>query len=385
MVEVLIAGAGPAGAATAIVLARAGVRVLLVDRAKFPRPKLCGDTLNPGALAVAAELGLRPAIDECGLPLDGMKVVGASGRTISATYDGARGLAITRATLDHLLVEAAGRAGAQVEQGVRVEGPLYDDTHGRRIVRGAVLHAGGRRIRVPAAWTVGADGRRSALALALGLIASTPTPRRWAVGAYFAEVTGMSSFGEMHIRRGHYIGLSPVPGGLTNACVVTADRARLARPGDLLAEVLATDPMLRDRFAGAVRAGAITCVGPLGVDCRACGHEGLLLAGDAAGFIDPMTGDGLRFALQGGVLAAEAILRASERPVLAAHQLLARARRRTFLGKQRFNRALRSLLAHDIGIAAGEIGAAVAPWTIARLIRVAGDVPRGSRGGPLPS
>ena len=74
--DVLIVGAGPSGAVATTVLARAGARVCLVDRARFPRPKLCGDTLNPGALAVLRRLGMAAAIDASALPLDGMRVTG---------------------------------------------------------------------------------------------------------------------------------------------------------------------------------------------------------------------------------------------------------------------------------------------------------------------
>jgi flavin-dependent dehydrogenase len=374
VVEVLVAGAGPAGAAAAIVLARAGMRVLLVDRARFPRPKLCGDTLNPGALAIASSLGVGSALDAHGLPLEGMKVIGASGLTVSATYDGVRALASTRERLDVGLVEAAARAGAQVEEDVRVIGPLLDEATGQVVVRGAVLERRSGPLRVPAAWTVGADGRRSALAIALGLSRHPAAPRRWAVGAYYTDVEGLSAFGEMHIRRGYYVGVAPVIGGLANACVVTADRGRLAQPQQALARTLAEDPVLRDRFAGARRVSAVSCVGPLAVDCQRPGHAGLLLAGDAAGFIDPMTGDGLRFALQGGVLAAEAILAAFDRPALSAVDALRSARRRAFSRKQHMNRALRRLVGHDVGVRVSEIGAACIPGAIARIIRAAGDL-----------
>src|SRR5216117_3363237 len=95
--HVLIVGAGPAGAVAATVLARAGARVRLIDRATFPRDKLCGDTVNPGALAVLRRLGLTTSLDARALRVDGMRLTGENGVSIDARYpDGLYGLAILR-------------------------------------------------------------------------------------------------------------------------------------------------------------------------------------------------------------------------------------------------------------------------------------------------
>src|SRR5437868_14409197 len=97
MDDVLIVGAGPAGAIAASVLARAGARVRLIDRAAFPRDKLCGDTLNPGTLAVLRRLGLAEAVESVGLEIEGMRITGDSGFDLTARYPGnLRGRAITR-------------------------------------------------------------------------------------------------------------------------------------------------------------------------------------------------------------------------------------------------------------------------------------------------
>jgi flavin-dependent dehydrogenase len=376
VVEVLVAGAGPAGAAAAIVLARAGVRVLLVDRARFPRPKLCGDSLNPGALDVLAALGLRADVEARGLRLAGMRVTSREGDVITGVYRTHHALALTRDVLDAMLLEAAARAGAQVETGVRVVGALVDSAQGRPTVKGAILVTPRGRMRLPAGWTVAADGRRSSLALPLGLAAQPAHPRRWAVGAYFTGVEGLAEFGEMHVRHGYYLGVAPLPGGLANACLVTDDRRRLAQPLEALERAVITDPLLAPRFAAATRVSRVACAGPLAVDARTSGMDGLLLAGDAAGFVDPMTGDGLRFALRGGVLAAEAILRACDRTAVLPHRWLAARRRREFGAKQRFNRVLRRLVASDLGLALGERGARISPALLRLLIVRAGDVPR---------
>ena len=114
-------------------------------------------------------------------------------------------------------------------------------------------------------------------------------------------------------------------------------------------------------------------LGPLAMDVRASAIDGLLFAGDAAGFIDPMTGDGLRFAIRGGALAAQAALQALEHGWRGVHHGLASARRREFAGKQRFNRLLRALVASPVAVDAAGIGARVAPAILRAVIARAGD------------
>src|SRR5437868_5357231 len=108
MDEVLIVGAGPAGAVAATVLARAGARVRLIDRAAFPRDKLCGDTVNPGTLALLRRLRLATAVEERGLRVDGMRLTGENGVVIDGWYPrGLTGRAFVRRDLDWALVGGA--------------------------------------------------------------------------------------------------------------------------------------------------------------------------------------------------------------------------------------------------------------------------------------
>ena len=348
--------------------------MLVVDRARFPRPKLCGDTLNPGALALLEHLGLE-ALVSGGLPLSGMVVTGPTGARIVGDYgDGLTGRALSRADFDAGLVNAAAQAGAQVREGVRVIEPLFDLQGTGSVVRGAVLDAGGgRRMRVPALVTIAADGRRSALALATRLIRHPPHPRRWAAGAYFEDVAELQARGEMHIRQDHYVGVAPLPGGLANVCYVSASRAGFDAPHELLARVLRHDALLGERFARARRAGAVSVVGPLAVDATAAGMPGLLLAGDAAGFIDPMTGDGMRLALHGGVLAGEVALEMLRDPTLAGYVRLGQRRTEMFGRKLGVNRHLRAFVAHPALVRAGALMAHAAPGVVRRVIAYAGD------------
>jgi menaquinone-9 beta-reductase len=374
MLDVLIAGAGPAGAVAATVLARAGARVLVLERARFPRGKLCGDTVNPGALAILDRLGLGHVVSGA-LPLDGMIVTGDGGVRVVARYAGLQGKSLLRRDLDAALAAAASEAGAQIDEGVLVQGPLPDSSSHAPAVAGlAIRRADGRTLHLTARMVIAADGRHSRVGRALRLSRSPPHPRRWAIGAYFDDVAGMTSLGEMHVRRAHYLGVAPLPGGMANACVVAPAIAGVP-PADMLRRSLMADPVLEERFASARMVGEAVCLGPLAVDCAIAGAPGLLLAGDAAGFVDPMTGDGLRFAFRGGELAALEALHVIEHGGRTeAHLRLSAARAREFAHKWRFNRTVRLLVAHPGSVRAAGYAAALAPRMLQRAIRYAGDV-----------
>ena len=116
---------------------------------------------------------------------------------------------------------------------------------------------------------IAADGRRSAIAFGRGLARQPARPRRWAIGAYFTGVEGLSTCGEMHVRPGHYLGVAPVPGGLTNACLVLPHQpgqGGLPLPAQLLTHYLGADPELRSRFARASIEGSPVMLGPMAVD-----------------------------------------------------------------------------------------------------------------------
>lgn len=375
--EVLIVGGGPAGAIAALVLARAGARVTVLDRAAFPRDKLCGDSVNPGAMALMARHGLAAEVEARGLPISGMLLTGPGAAVVRGSYPpGISGRSILRRDLDALLLDAASRAGARVEQETRVAGPLVDGTGAGQRVTGVAVDRKGFAIERRARVVIAADGRRSTLAFGLGLARHPRRPRRWAIGAYFEGARGLGALGEMHVRHGHYVGVAPVPGGLANACLVVPEaraRQRGGSPDRALAEALAADEMLADRFRTARRVTPVVVLGPLAVEARAAGSPGLLLAGDAAGFIDPMTGDGLRLAMQGGELAAAAALESLDgRP--SAHVRLEERRSAAMGAKQRVNRGLRLFVSAPTAVSAAAAAARIWPDLLAPLVRYAGDV-----------
>lgn len=383
MDDVIVSGGGPAGAFAALILARAGVAVRVFERARFPRHKLCGDTLNPGALGVLARhVDIAPLIAQ-GDGIHGMLITGPGGVFVRGVYGaGVTGRAITRSVFDDWLLRQAAAAGARVEEGVSVKGPHVSDG---RVSGVAIAGATGDALTHLARMVIAADGRRSTLAFARGLAHQPAQPRRWAMGAYFTGVTGCGTVGEMHVRKGHYIGVAPVPGGLTNVCVVMPHAAGdppFGPPIDLIRSRLDADAGLRERFAAARLETDAVMLGPMAVDTVAVGEPGLLLAGDAAGFIDPMTGDGLRLALAGAEMAAAVTLDvlAGKIPAATAHLDLARRRRQAFAAKWRFNRTLRTLVTSPHGVVAAATAARIVPSLFASIIRYAGDCPPADAG-----
>jgi flavin-dependent dehydrogenase len=290
---------------------------------------------------------------------------------------GVVGRAIRRRDLDAWLLNEAVRAGVRFEDGWIAREPLIEQTADAWRVRGLVLERRAphrARLRLPASMVIAADGRRSAVARTLGLVAHPQRPRRWAFGAYATGITGTSDLGEMHVRCGYYVGIAPLGDEVCNVCLVTGPRPEGATPSDVIHRAIQREPRLAPRFAGAAFAGPVRVLGPLAADARAAGAPGLLLAGDAAGFVDPMTGDGLHLAMQSAVLSAAEALRALETGDIAgAVERLGRARDEELGKKLRFNRAVRRLVDSRTAISLAEWGARLNPRVLARLVSYAGD------------
>jgi flavin-dependent dehydrogenase len=307
-----------------------------------------------------------------------MIVKGEQGVRVACQYPhDLHGRALVRRELDGALVEEAVAAGVQFEPQTVVRGAIVDESSSPRAA-GVMVGVNGAARERRARLVIAADGRHSTIAFGLGLARHPARPRRWALGAYFDNVAALSAFGEMHIRRGRYIGVAPVPGGLANVCLVRAwnssagDRPLRDPEAELRREIV-RDPALAERFAGARLVAPPVVLGPLAVDVSHVGLDGLLVAGDAAGFIDPMTGDGLRFAVCGAELAARAAVQALEHGWVGVHRRLAALRRREFAGKWRFNRTLRSLVASPSAVSMAGPVASMAPALVRSLVGFAGD------------
>jgi flavin-dependent dehydrogenase len=323
-----------------LLLARAGARVLLLDRARFPRDKPCSEYLSPATTDVLERLGsgILVAVERTThARLYGMKVVAPGGAAMVGRFRGSSrpySFAVPRTAFDAILVAAAVRAGALVQERTTVENLVWRDG----VVAGVVARSGnGQRATCNARVVVGADGLRSVVARRLGLVRSSP-PRRVAFTAHVAGVAGVDQFGELHVgdRGGGYVGLGPVGGGITTVALVLplsavgGGRGRASR-ADFVAE-LARFPGLAGRFDPRRVVREVLATGPFAQWARVATRPGALLVGDAADFFDPFTGQGIYAALRGAELAAECLINA-ERGARNAEQAYVRARRRQFAGK----------------------------------------------------
>jgi flavin-dependent dehydrogenase len=342
-VDVLIAGAGPAGSAAATLLAGAGHSVLAVDRASFPRDKACSEYMSPETVRILSRLGVIGSLERAGaVALEGLKVTAprgaaAYGRFALAGHQPFRatGLSVSRRIMDHELVKAARSAGATVLEQTRVEELLY---HRGGIV-GAVVRDGlGIRHAIHAKLTIGADGLRSLVARRLGQ-RNYGRPRRLAFVTHVAGVKEMGSLAELHFGRGGYVGLNPISRQLTNvALVVPVERAAPARQGieQFFDRTLGEFPGIRERVAAGTRERPILATGPFSAWSGRVVAPGALLVGDAADFFDPFTGDGIYSALRGAELILETVGPILSRSgPLPQESLLEyqRMRRRVFTGK----------------------------------------------------
>ncbi|MEO8484202.1 MAG: FAD-dependent monooxygenase [Acidobacteriota bacterium] len=375
MLDVIVAGAGPAGSIAALVLARAGARVLVVDRDAMPRDRLCGDLLNPGAVTLLQSLGLDPAVRQGARMIPAMRVTGPFGG-VDADYGPMHGVSLPRRDLDAWLLDEAIQAGARFHPGDIVRRPLMDDSGALLRVRGVVLRsrASHTETRMPANFVIAADGRRSILARQLGLQMSASKSPRWAFGAHVSDVDGMTDASEVHARHGWCLGLTPLADGAVSLWVSVPSPPEGRSPQDVIRRVLSRDRELLARFTRVRFDRGIGVVGPLTVGAHSPGSPGLLLAGDAAGFADPATADGLSLAVQGGRLAAlEAMKTLEDGQFAIAIGRLAEARHRAIGRKLQFDRWVRRCVATPAAVDAASIGARMFPAACRRALRYAAE------------
>jgi len=309
MTDVLIAGGGIAGSALAIMLGRAGLTVELFERGEFPRDKPCGEGLMPGGVEVLERLGLADSVG--GAPFYGVRYYAdslvAEGRFPATPGTPLAGRGQRRRQLDQaLFAAAAATPGVAAHVDRPVEAPLWE--HGR--VAGLIV--AGEHWRAPL--VVAADGARSQLRRQLCLD-GTP-PRRWRVGvrAHFrlAPSQTQPAWVEIFLGRGYELYVTPLPAGeilvaglAERSCLVGAAEACLRR-------WIAMHPVLCERLRGAEQCSRVAGMSPLALRARAGVAPGVVLLGDAAGALDPITGGGMAQALLTAELLAHYVIQHGE-------------------------------------------------------------------------
>ena len=312
--DAIVVGAGPAGSTTAALLARGGLAVLILEKTIDGLPaKICGEYVSPGCLPILRRLGALASLSEMSRPLYGMMLRTASGSVLRASYTAAapptetrlHGLSLSRALLDPLLLDLAVKSGAEVESGfqvgdVRRDGPLVE-VAGR--LRGCATCRSARVV-------IGADGRHSAVARRLGAVRRHPWLDKMALVAYVTGVEREDEWAEVFLGPDRYAILNPMADGVTNVGVV-ANRRDLRRgedPRQSLWAMATRIPGLDSRLRHARFSASPRCVGPLAHRAAVLAARGTLLVGDAAGFLDPFTGEGVYAALRSAELAAQHVL-----------------------------------------------------------------------------
>ncbi len=338
--DVLIAGAGPAGAHLALRLVAEGFSVGLLDRATFPRRKPCGEFLSPECLHFLEELDLLAGLgDDDARSIGGMDLEGSASTAhgvfrafgpFDVPYGGGRG--VRRELLDTAAVRRAQEAGVRVLEGWSV-GTVLRARSGRAIGLEATAPDGARHA-LSSRFVVGADGLRSRVGRSLGWTKKPKARERFAlVMRYRGDFP--ESRAQVHFVGHDYFAVCPLGDGLLSLNLVV-DRVDLqkGRAGleRLLAERLERAPRLATVLARGRRDEAPVVCGPLRSEVRRCHGPGAALVGDACGFVDPLTGEGLFFAMRGAKLLAEAIAVALREPAHETRALrrYARQRRREF-------------------------------------------------------
>ena len=336
--DVIVVGAGPSGATTAYYLAQAGLDVLLLEKARFPRDKVCGDGLTPRAVKALVAMGVDVGPGSGWLRNKGLRVIGAGLRLEMPwpeldSYPG-YGLVRARATLDETLARRAQAAGAKLLEGVTVTGPVLDDAgqivgvtaqseaessnsdHAERS-RGATQAFRSRVI-------VAADGNSSRLSVAMGLRKRDDRPLGVAVRTYYTSPRHDDDYLESWLDLwdgdrllpgygwifGMGDGTSNVGLGLLNTSAAFGNTDYRA----LLKRWLRSMPeewgYVEENRTEPVRGAAL----PMGFNRTPHYHRGLLLAGDAAGMVNPFNGEGIAYAMESGEILARTIAQALARP-----------------------------------------------------------------------
>lgn len=324
MLDLLVLGGGPAGATLAGLAARHGLRVALVERARFPRDKVCGEFVSAEGAAVLTRLGLRERLEAAGARrIGGCLVTTQRGRRLTSALpdlgvEGRDALGVSRRRLDAELLQWAAAGGVRVLDRCEAVRPIFEED---RVVGCAVrgVRASRRGHGLRARLVVAADGRRSLLVRHLHPELGDPArsgPRSWfGLKRHLVSTDpGLGGRVELHGFPAGYAGLAEIEDGRLNLCLLTtldALRRCAGSAEQLVARLVMQNPAARERLERTRPDGAWMTIGPLRFGVRRPAAAGALFVGDAAGTIDPFCGEGISHALLSAELALPSVVHAA--------------------------------------------------------------------------
>ena len=325
--DVIVVGAGPAGATTAFYLAQSGLDVLLLEKSRFPREKVCGDGLTPRAVKTLVGMGISVTEQDGWVRNKGLRVIGAGKRLELpwpelASYPG-YGLVRTRHDLDETLARRAQQAGARLHEGVTVTTPVRSERTGR--ITGVVAKTAddGEDRTYRARVVVAADGNSSRLSVAMGLPKRDDRPLGVAVRTYYRTDRHDDDYLESWLDLwdgdrllpgygwtfGMGDGTSNVGLGLLNTSAAFGHTDYHALLRKWLKGMPAEWGFTEENRTQPIRGAAL----PMGFNRTPHYHQGLLLVGDAGGMVNPFNGEGIAYAMESGEILARTIVQALAR------------------------------------------------------------------------
>lgn len=318
--DAIIVGSGPSGSSAALSLAKAGRKVLLLDKASFPRDKVCGDALSGKSVSMMQKLGLIGEVEKRRHAIiRGIDIIAPNGKKVNVPFPNAEGMdlpgyVLARMDTDDILFKAAHtHRNIRTFQDFNVTELLKDEKGAVCGVSGTFsdkkspMGFGGRVV-------VGADGAASAVSRLLGLPSNPPEHVYSAIRGYWDNVDGLAENIELFFIDGvlpGYLWIFPEGGNRANVGlgILSSDLIKGKKhPNIILQDAMQKHPAIAGRFRNAVLDGKIGAWAiPNGSYKKQCSGEGWLLVGDAASLVDPFTGEGVGNALCSGSYAAKAI------------------------------------------------------------------------------
>jgi geranylgeranyl reductase family protein len=352
--DVIVVGAGPSGSTAAFYLAQAGLNVLLIEKSRFPRDKVCGDGLTPRAVKSLIAMGVDVSEEAGWLRNKGLRVIGGGMRLELdwpelSSWPG-YGLVRPRSSLDEQLARRAQAAGVKLLEGTTVTGPVLND-NGRIVGVETTAEAEekskpesrsdntertrGSIRRYHARVVVAADGNSSRLSVAMGLRKRDDRPMGVAVRSYYTSPRHEDDYLESWLDLwdgdrllpgyGWIFGMGDGTSNVGLGMLNTSDAFGKTDYRELLKRWLRSMPeewgYVEENRTEPVRGAAL----PMGFNRTPQYHKGLLLAGDAAGMVNPFNGEGIAYAMESGELLARVVAQALARPARAETERVLRS------------------------------------------------------------